>query len=59
MSFVSNRYLDKNDISDISMNIKQEVNHFVVVAEGQTYSLVFCYGSCKEVSNEVTLNLVR
>jgi len=42
MSFVSNRYLDKNDISDISMNIKQEVNHFVVAAEGQTYSLVFC-----------------
>ena len=38
---VSNRYLDINDISEISMNVKQEVSHFVVVVVGQSQSLVF------------------
>ena len=59
---VSLGYVDKNEISVIYMNAKQEVSHSVdvvvaVMGQSQSQAIAFCWGSCKEASNEISSNL--
>ena len=45
-------HLIKNGILEISINVKQEVSHYVAVVDQSQSFVIYCTGSCKVAYSE-------